>query len=86
MLGTGLAACGAVVRGCDTSPSIAVVGGGGYELVFADGGSSRTLRSDFVVLAIPFSKLHLVDTARLALPEVKRRLIREFAYGTMPSC
>jgi monoamine oxidase len=55
---------------------------GGYRLSF-DGTHTRSLEitADFVILAIPFTMLRMVDV-RLELPPVKRRAIEELGYGT----
>ncbi len=55
---------------------------GGYRLVFGkeEGGKTREVLADLVVLAIPFSVLRGLDL-RVELPEWKRRVIRGLAYG-----
>jgi monoamine oxidase len=53
---------------------------GGYLLTFERSGSSVQARADAVIVTVPFSLLRDVNVT-LALPEVKRRAIRELPYG-----
>ena len=54
--------------------------GQGYTLTFQTGGTPVEETADFVVLAIPFSLLREVNI-QVELPELKRRAIKELAYG-----
>jgi monoamine oxidase len=54
-----------------------------YTLTFRQGGSSRTVTADRVVLAIPFSILrHSVDISRAGFSSLKRTAIAEQGMGT----
>jgi monoamine oxidase len=56
--------------------------GGRVELVFSEGGQTRTYTHDAVVLAIPFSTLRQVELdTSLGLPPWKRQAIDGMCYG-----
>jgi monoamine oxidase len=56
---------------------------GTFTLTFRQGGSTRTVTADRVVLALPFSILNAsVDYARAGFKPLKRTAIRELAMGT----
>ncbi|HWN71448.1 MAG TPA: NAD(P)/FAD-dependent oxidoreductase [Haliangium sp.] len=56
--------------------------GGRVELVFDEGGQTRSYTHDAVVFAVPFSTLRLVELdANLELPPWKRQAINELRYG-----
>ncbi|MBK9069606.1 MAG: FAD-dependent oxidoreductase [Myxococcales bacterium] len=60
--------------------TIAPTEAGGYRLGFA--GQPETVDADFVVMAIPFTKLRQLDLTALALPAQKLQCITELGYGT----
>ena len=55
---------------------------GTYTLTFRQGGSSRTLTADRVVLAIPFSILRSLDISHAWFSPLKRTAISELGMGT----
>lgn len=55
--------------------------GGRYQLTFEQGGSSREVTHDYVVLALPFAVLDEVDFSRAGFDALKRRAIREQGRG-----
>jgi monoamine oxidase len=61
--------------------AIADRAGGGYTLTFRSGGRTVTTTADQVVLTLPFSALRDVDTSKLALSSLKRRVLSELRYG-----
>lgn len=54
---------------------------GRYTLDFQQGGSSKQVTADHVVLALPFTMLRKVDV-QLELPAAKKSAIAEMGYGT----
>lgn len=57
--------------------------GAGYTLTFQRKGASPIdINADVAIIAIPFSLLRSVDTARLPFPDAKKRAIAELGYGT----
>ena len=57
--------------------------GGAYTLTFREGGSTRTVTADRVVLALPFSILrHSVDLSQAGFSSLKRVAIAEQGMGT----
>jgi monoamine oxidase len=55
---------------------------GGYTLTFKQGGATKTVAADRVVLALPFSLLRTVDYGKAGFGTVKTRAIRELPMGT----
>ncbi|MGI9174132.1 MAG: flavin monoamine oxidase family protein [Rhodothermales bacterium] len=56
--------------------------GDGFRLTFQEpSGTTRDVHADFVVLALPFTKLREV-ALDLDLPDLKRKAINELGYGT----
>jgi monoamine oxidase len=56
--------------------------GGGFSLSFSQGGTTKIVAADRVVLALPFSMLRTVDYAQAGFNAVKTRAIRELPMGT----
>lgn len=54
---------------------------GRYRLTFEQGGTSREVTHDYVVLALPFAVLSEVDLSRAGFDALKRRAIREQGRG-----
>jgi monoamine oxidase len=54
---------------------------GRYRLTFDQGGSSREVIHDYVVLALPFAVLGEIDFSRAGFDRLKRRAIREQGRG-----
>ncbi|HTV25687.1 MAG TPA: NAD(P)/FAD-dependent oxidoreductase [Polyangiaceae bacterium] len=54
---------------------------GRYRLTLEQGGTSREVTHDFVVLAVPFAVLSEVDFSRAGFDALKRRAIREQGRG-----
>ncbi len=50
-----------------------------YELSFE--GISRSVKADFVVITIPFTKLREVEFVNMELPALKQKAINELGYG-----
>ncbi|MDP2343804.1 MAG: NAD(P)/FAD-dependent oxidoreductase [Deltaproteobacteria bacterium] len=55
--------------------------GSGYRLSFENGGTTKDVDADVVLLTLPFSCLREVEIT-VPLPEVKKRSIAELGYGT----
>ncbi len=53
--------------------------GKGYKLTF--GGKSEEINADYVILALPFTKLRSIDMP-IEMPDVKRKCIDTLGYGT----
>ena len=50
-----------------------------YELAFE--GTSKTVKADFVIITIPFTKLREVEFVNMELPALKQKVINELGYG-----
>jgi monoamine oxidase len=50
-----------------------------YELNFE--GSSKSVKADFVIITIPFTKLREVEFVNMELPPLKQKAINELGYG-----
>jgi monoamine oxidase len=57
-------------------------GDGTYTLSFKQGSSTQVVGADHVVLALPFSRLRLVDTSKAGFNDIKKTAIQELAMGT----
>ena len=72
---------GSVTLGC-TLEALVKNSGGSYTATFSAGGSTKTVRADVVVLAIPFTVLRRVDTGNAEFSERKRRAIAALDLGS----
>ncbi len=55
---------------------------GTYTLTFKEGPRTKTVGADHVVLALPFSRLRLVDTSQAQFNDLKTTAIQKLAMGT----
>jgi monoamine oxidase len=55
---------------------------GSYTCTFSSGGSTKMVRTDVVVLSIPFTVLRSVDTTRAGFSDRKRRAIEQLDLGS----
>jgi monoamine oxidase len=73
---------GQIVKGSELV-AIRLTSGGSYNLTFRQGGTTKTVGADRVVLALPFSILRRsVDFAKAGFGREKTRAIRELGMGT----
>lgn len=64
-----------------TLEAIRTSAGGKYILSFTSGSNAKEVEADFVIMAIPFTKLRTVDTSKLNLPTWKTKAIQEVGDG-----
>lgn len=55
--------------------------GNGYRLAVRDDNSTKEIKADILVLALPFTILRKLEV-RVKLPDAKRKAIQELGYGT----
>jgi monoamine oxidase len=53
-----------------------------YELTFKTRAGEKRVQADYLVFALPFSKLRQVELGKLGLSDEKRQVIDELGYGT----
>jgi monoamine oxidase len=72
---------GGIIKSGHALRRVAKTSAGRYELTFDKSGSSATVVTDYVVLAIPFAVLRGIDTSRAGFDVLKKEAISDLGRG-----